>query len=211
MTRPRIKICGVTRAADAQLAVQLGADAIGFVVWEGSPRAVRARVAALIGEQLPPYVTRVGVVVNMSPSEVSTLARVGRFDAIQLHGDEDLDRFAALEPRLVRSVALETAEDVQRALDLPPAVTVIVDAADRQKKGGTGQRANWALAAELACARPVILAGGLTPSNVRAAVEQVKPWAVDVSSGVEASPGVKDPRLLEKFFRAVNGDPLAAD
>jgi phosphoribosylanthranilate isomerase len=211
MTRPRIKICGVTRASDAQLAVQFGADALGFVLWDGSPRAVRARVAALIGEQLPPYVTRVGVVVNLSASEVSTLARVGRFDAIQLHGDEDLDRYAALEARLIRSVALETAEDVQRALDLPPAVTVIVDAADRQKKGGTGQRANWALAAELARVRPVILAGGLTPSNVRQAIEQVKPWAVDVSSGVEASPGVKDPRLLESFFRAANGELRAAD
>jgi len=211
MTRPRIKICGVTRASDAHLAVQLGADALGFVLWDGSPRAVRARVAALIGEQLPPYVTRVGVVVDMSPSEVSTLARVGRFDAIQLHGDEDLDRYAALESRLVRSVALETAADVQRALDLPPAVTVIVDAADRQKKGGTGQRANWALAAEIARVRPVILAGGLTPSNVREAIEQVKPWAVDVSSGVEASPGLKDPRLLESFFRAANGEPRAAD
>jgi phosphoribosylanthranilate isomerase len=211
MTRPRIKICGVTRASDAHLAVQLGADALGFVLWDGSPRAVRARTAALIGEQLPPYVTRVGVVVDMSPSEVSTLARVGRFDAIQLHGDEDLDRYAALESRLVRSVALETAADVQRALDLPPAVTVIVDAADRQKKGGTGQRANWALAAEIARVRPVILAGGLTPSNVREAIEQVKPWAVDVSSGVEASPGLKDPRLLESFFRAANGEPRAAD
>ena len=211
MTRPRIKICGVTRAEDALLAVQLGADALGFVLWDGSPRAVRARVAAVIRERLPPYVTRVGVVVNMSPSEVSTLAKVGRFDAIQLHGDEDLDRYAALEPRLVRSVALETSADVQRALDLPPAVTVIVDAADRQKKGGTGHRANWSLAAELARIRPVILAGGLTPSNVREAIEQVSPWAVDVSSGVEASPGVKDPRLMESFFRAANGEPRAAD
>jgi phosphoribosylanthranilate isomerase len=204
MTRPRVKICGITRVEDAELAVALGADALGFVLWPQSPRAIRARAAARISERVPPFVARVGVVVDASPAEVITLTQVGHFDVIQLHGDEELERYAATPARLVKSVRAEKTDDVMRALALPPHVTPIVDAASRAARGGTGQRADWALAAEMARSRPVILAGGLTPENVRDAIEQVKPWAVDVSSGVEEAPGIKSPRRLKEFFRAID-------
>jgi phosphoribosylanthranilate isomerase len=203
MTRPRIKICGITRLEDAELAAALGADALGFVLWDQSPRAIRAREAAIIGERLPPFLTRVGVVVNASASEVVTAAEVGRFDVMQLHGEEDLERYAATPARLIKSVSAESPADVGRVLALPPEIMPIVDAVDRTSRGGTGRRANWAIAAQMARSRPVILAGGLTPENVREAIEQVRPWAIDVSSGVEDQPGVKSARRLRDFFRAV--------
>jgi phosphoribosylanthranilate isomerase len=205
MTRPRIKICGITRAADAQLAVELGADAVGFVLWPRSPRAITPVTAAHIAEGLPAFVTRVGVVVDMPPAELSAIASGGAFDAVQLHGDEIPSRYADVPLRLIKAVSVVTDADVERALALPASVTIIVDAADREKRGGTGQRASWTLAAAIARRRPVILAGGLTPENVGEAIERVKPWAVDVSSGVEETPGVKNPRLLEAFIRAVAG------
>ena len=204
MRRPRVKICGLTRVEDAMLAVELGADAVGFVLWAGSPRHVTARHAADIANRLPPFVTRVGVVVNMPPEDVTVAVRIAGFDAVQLHGDEVVNRYDVVPVRLIKVVAPETDADVTHALALPPNVTVLIDAAaDRQARGGTGQRANWVRAAQIARARRVVPAGGLTAETVAEAVGQVRPWAVDVSSGVEESPGVKSARRMEAFFAAV--------
>jgi phosphoribosylanthranilate isomerase len=151
----------------------------------------------------------VGVFVNASPDEVSHAVDAIGLDVAQLHGDEPVARYRHVASRLIKAVAAETSEDVQEALTLPPEVAVLVDAADRERRGGTGRTANWDRAADLAQARPIVLSGGLTAANIAAALRQVQPWGVDVSSGVEDAPGVKNPAKLREFFEAVrnaNGD-----
>ena len=203
MSPPRVKVCGLTRWEDAELAVRLGADAVGFVLWERSPRYVPPGLAGEIAARLPPLVTRVGVVVDMPAAQLSDAAREAGLDAVQLHGDESVAAYAKVPQRLIKAVTLESQEDVADALALPPGVTILVDAADRVHRGGTGRRANWRHAAAVARCRPVVLAGGLTAETVAEAIECVKPWAVDVSSGVEDSPGIKSARRMERFFEVV--------
>jgi phosphoribosylanthranilate isomerase len=199
----RVKICGLTRREDAALAVRHGASAVGLVFWPSSPRAVSIDQARAISSEVPLFVARVGVFVDATPREVERIARAVGLDAVQLHGDEDLAEYASVAARVIKAVRLESAADVDRAAALPPAVTLLVDAADRAKRGGTGTVANWDLAAALAARRPIMLAGGLDATNVGRAIARVRPWAVDVSSGVEARPGVKSPARLAAFFAAV--------
>jgi phosphoribosylanthranilate isomerase len=206
MMRPRVKVCGLTRLVDAELAVRLGADALGFVLWEGSPRHLSVAQAAAIARHVPAFVSRVGVVVNMPPAQVESARQTANLDVIQLHGEEAVREYAGVLGRLIKAVTLTAEEDVARAAALPAEVTVLIDARDPVRHGGTGQHANWAHAAELARLRPVILAGGLDAETVGAAVHQVRPWAVDVSSGVEAAPGIKSQRRMEAFFDAINSE-----
>lgn len=201
--RPRVKICGITGAEDAQQAVALGADALGFVFWPGSPRLVAPERARAIIAGLPPFIARVGVFVNASHDEVAEVIRVTNIDVVQLHGDESVGAFADLGVRLLRSVEVDTDEAVAEATRLPSAILPLVDASNRQMRGGTGQRADWSRAAIVASSRRIILAGGLDAANVGRAIAQVGPWAVDVSSGVEREPGVKDHDRLRDFFAAV--------
>lgn len=203
MTRTRVKVCGLTRAQDAALAVELGADAVGFVLWSRSPRAVDPDRASAIARAVPAFVARVGVFVNASPTDVRQTASTVGLDAVQLHGDESVADFAGAAPSVIKAVTVETEADVEAASALPPEVTVLVDAADCERRGGTGARANWAHAAELARRRPVILAGGLTAETVQEAIDRVHPWAIDVSSGVEERPGVKSADKLRAFFAAL--------
>lgn len=203
MPRPRVKVCGITRMEDAELAVRLGADALGFVLWDRSPRCLDAGAASAIASALPAFVTRVGVVVNQSVESVRSAVETIGLDVVQLHGDEAIDAYRPTARGLVRAMSIESAEDVVSALDTPADVTILADAADKTRRGGTGQRANWALAAEVARRRSLILAGGLTAENVAAAIDCVQPWGVDVSSGVEDAPGIKSTRKLEAFFDAV--------
>lgn len=201
--RTRIKICGLTRAEDAQLAVALGADAVGFVFWPGSPRVVTAEHVRSITATLPTLVTRVGVFVNMPVVEVARIVAMARLDVAQLHGEENPDDYRAVAARLIKGTTITDDEAMAAARALTLDVMPLVDAHDPTRRGGTGQRADWKRAAELARERPVILAGGLTPENVADAVRQVRPWGVDVSSGVETAPGVKGPDRLRAFFRAL--------
>lgn len=200
--RTRVKICGITRAEDALLAASAGADAIGFVLWPASPRATTT--SAVAGFDTPGALTaRVGVFVNASPEDVREAVRHARLTAVQLHGDEDVADYAHVGAPLIKAVSVEDDVDVARALALPEAVTVLVDAPDESKRGGTGRLANWARARQVSDRRPVILAGGLTASNIAAAIATVQPWAIDVSSGVEASPGVKSPARIRELFEAL--------
>lgn len=202
--KPRVKICGLTRHDDALLAVQLGAAAIGLVFWPSSPRVVSLDQARDVVRDLPKHVTRVGVFVNASPSEVASIVSAVNLDAIQLQGDEAIADYDSIPARIVRAMPLESEDDVAVASGLPSQVTVLVDAADRARRGGTGQRANWVHAAALAERRPIMLAGGLSADNVADAVRNVRPWAVDVSSGVEDAPGIKSADRLRAFFAAVH-------
>ncbi|MCC6988603.1 MAG: phosphoribosylanthranilate isomerase [Acidobacteria bacterium] len=207
-TRPRVKVCGITRREDAALAVSLGADALGFIFWARSPRAIVPAAARAIHAQLPPFVTRVGVFVNASPDEVAEATRVAGLDVVQLHGDEPVETYADVGARVMKVAALETMADVDRVLAWPLSVTPLVDAVDRDRRGGTGRVADWALAARVAVIRPIVLAGGLNADNVCEAVSRVRPWAVDVSSGVEDAPGLKSPTRLRAFFASLAAAPL---
>jgi phosphoribosylanthranilate isomerase len=203
MTRPRVKICGITREVDAQLAVELGADAIGFVFWPSSPRAIRPALAGSIARDLPGGVTRVGVFVDATPEFVTDVAREVRLDAAQLHGDEDVRSFAGCGVALLKAVALHDADAYANAAALPDTITVLVDAHAPVERGGTGLSADWAQAARLATSRPIVLAGGLHAGNVIDALERVRPWGIDVSSGVEDAPGVKNAAKMRALFATI--------
>ncbi|HXT69848.1 MAG TPA: phosphoribosylanthranilate isomerase [Vicinamibacterales bacterium] len=200
--RTRVKICGITRQVDAALATGSGADAIGFVLWKGSPRAISVESAARL-ETASPFVARVGVFVNQSPEEVAAAVQGARLSAVQLHGDEDPARYASVGAPVIKAVSLVDAGSVKAALSLPAAVTVLIDASDAVRRGGTGKTADWARARDVSRERPVILAGGISAANVRDAVEAVKPWAIDVSSGVESSPGIKSEERMKELFAAL--------
>ena len=199
-TRPRVKVCGITRREDAALAVALGADALGFIFWSRSPRAIAPEAARAVHERLPALVSRVGVFVDASPAEVAATVRAAGLDVVQLHGDEPIEAFAGLEARVMRVATLASDADVDRVIAWPSHVTPLVDAIDREKRGGTGRLADWTLAARVAGARPIMLAGGLVADNVGDAIARVRPWGVDVSSGVEDAPGIKSAARLEAFF-----------
>ena len=181
--RTRVKVCGITRAEDAGLAAAAGADAIGFVFWPRSPRAVTPGQAAAIWTA-GALIARVGVFVNESPAIVRDVVREARLTAVQLHGDETAADAASLRVPVFRSMTLEDAETLA---EWPDETTFLLDAADPVQRGGTGRTVDWGMAAEVAARRRVILAGGLTPVNVAEAIALVRPWGVDVSSGVEAS------------------------
>jgi len=199
-SRPRVKICGITRASDAALAVTLGADALGFIFWSRSPRAIAASEAGDIQATIPAFVTRVGVFVNASPDEVAAAVRAAGLDVVQLHGEEVIDDYRYVGARIVKVAALRDTQDADRVATWPADVMPMVDAIDRQRRGGTGVVADWPLAARLAAARPIVLAGGLKAANVGQALAVVKPWGIDVSSGVEEAPGIKSPDRLREFF-----------
>lgn len=202
---PRVKICGVTRREDAMLAAALGASAIGFVLWPDSPRYVLpSRVRAIVTD-LPPFVTAVGVFVDQPPEAIAEIAAEAGLTAIQLHGREDARKFRHLPWPIIKAVAVRRGVRPAALLDVPAGIPVLLDAFDPERLGGTGQSIDWQVAASIAVERPVILSGGLRPENVATAIASVAPIAVDVSSGVECTPGVKDPAKLRAFFDAVGG------
>lgn len=192
-----LKICGITRLEDAETAVAHGATALGFVFWSKSPRSVTPQQAAAIVSAVPGSVATVGVFVNESMPEVARIAKEVGLSMVQLHGDERADEAAALPLPVVRALTLE---DADACAAWPADTTFLVDAADRVRRGGTGQKVDWIGARALAARRRIILAGGLTPDNVAQAIDEVHPYGVDVSSGVEATPGVKDSSKVAAFL-----------
>lgn len=201
--RPGVKICGVTRAEDAALAADLGACAVGFVFWPGSPRFIDPYRARRIVRALPPCVSPVGVFVDQPLDYVAGVAGLLSLGAVQLHGSEAIEPFAATGHRLIKAVPVNGAFTVEALRAIPPGVTVLLDAHDPVRRGGTGRTIDWSLAAAAAATRRVILSGGLTPGNVAAAAGQVRPYMIDVSSGVETRPGIKDPGALRALFAAL--------
>jgi phosphoribosylanthranilate isomerase len=192
-----IKICGITREADAGLAVSLGANALGFVLWPKSPRhAEFARVKAITAT-LPPFVTPVGVFVDPTADEIARGAQSG-VRLAQIHGRVPV----GCTLPVLRALHLGDYPDGLDA-EVGPLETILLDAHDPVLQGGTGRTVDFARAASVAARRRVVLAGGLTPANVREAIGTVRPYAVDVASGVEAEPGIKDPAKLRAFIEAV--------
>jgi phosphoribosylanthranilate isomerase len=196
----RVKICGITRLEDAQLAGSLGAWAVGFVFWSSSPRAVSAATARAIVRELPPWVTAVGVFVNERADRMRAVAAEVGLGVVQLHGDETPRIVEDLPGRVIKAVTLDGAGSLD---EWPARVVPLIDAHDTARRGGTGQTVDWARAAAIARVRPVVLAGGITPANVAEALRTVAPAAIDVSSGVESSPGIKDAVRMRALFDAI--------
>ncbi len=192
-----VKICGITRLEDAEAAVKYGASALGFVFWPSSPRAIDPYRALAIARALPAFVTTVGVFVNQPVEYVNAVAGLVGLGAVQLHGDETPPFAGAVKRPVIKAVSAVSDEAMTR---WGPAVVLLVDAHDPVRRGGTGVPADWDAASALARRRPIVLAGGLTPENVVDAVARVRPHGVDVSSGVERSPGIKDHDRLARFF-----------
>lgn len=209
----QVKICGITSVADARLAQQAGADAIGLNFYRESPRFVAApaaaRIAAAVGDQL----TVVGVFVNCGAAQIARMAEQVPLDAIQLHGDEPPELLCALAPRpVIRAFRLRDDDvpavleylEISRGLEKPPSA-ILIDAFEKGSFGGTGKTANWEKSrtlAKLAAPCPLLLAGGLTPENVQDAIRAVGCHGVDVASGVESQPGRKDEVKTKQFVSA---------
>jgi phosphoribosylanthranilate isomerase len=208
-----VKLCGTTRLEDAELAAELGAWAIGFILWPGSKRFVEPAMAAGIARAVRRRVELVGVFVNPTLDEVVRLAEGVGLTHVQLHGDEG--------PSFCTAVAERTGARVIKALGIGSGADIrdaqrfhtdfhLLDAAAGAAYGGTGRTWDWALAAQRRSKVPLILSGGLTPDNVAEGIAAVGPWAVDVASGVEAAPGIKDPAKVEAFIAAAEASGVPA-
>jgi phosphoribosylanthranilate isomerase len=201
----RVKVCGITRLEDAELAASLGAWAIGFILWPGSKRAADPAVAAGIARAVRRRVEPVGVFVNASLDEIAHAADAIGLSHIQLHGDEG-PAFCAEAGRrtgcrVIKAARVASGADLQ-ALERFRVDFHLLDTAAQGAYGGTGRSWDWELAAHRRSKVPAILSGGLTPENVAEGIATVRPYAVDVASGVEASPGIKDPAKVEAFLAA---------
>lgn len=196
----RVKICGITNPEDALTAVAAGADALGFVFYPPSPRHVTPERATEIIRVLPPFVQTVGLFVNEALATINALADQCGLDIIQLHGEESPDYCAAVNRRIIKAFRVKDAASIATMAEYP-AAAYLLDTWSPTSHGGTGMTFNWDLAAQATASHQIILAGGLTPDNVGNAVRQVRPYAVDVSSGVESAPGRKDPHLVQQFIR----------
>ena len=198
-----VKICGITRIEDASLAVELGASALGFVFWPGSPRYIRPSRAAEIVAAIPARVASIGVFVDQTRNFVWNAAEQVGLTALQLHGTESVAFCAALPRPVIKSVPVGEDFSLEAVMEIPRSITILLDAHDPVKRGGTGVTIDWTTAAAVAWRRPVFLSGGLTPDNIQEAIARVNPHAVDISSGVESAPGIKDPVKLRALFEAI--------
>ncbi len=209
----RVKICGITRPEDAELAASLGAWALGFILWPQSKRPADPAVAAGIARALRRRVELVGVFVNPTLDEVVQAAETIGLTYVQLHGDEGPAFCTAVAERtgtrVIKALRIGSGADI-RAAERYHTDLHLLDAAAGAAYGGTGRTWDWDLVARRHSKVPLVLSGGLTPDNVAEAVAAVRPWAVDVSSGVESAPGIKDPAKLEAFFAAVQGTAVAS-
>jgi phosphoribosylanthranilate isomerase len=199
----RIKICGITRSEDALVCAQAGVDAIGLVFYPPSPRHVVAAQAAMIARAMPPFVTTVGLFVNPAAEQVEAVLNEVHLDVLQFHGDEPPEFCAGFGVPYLKAIRVKAGVDlVQCAIRYQEAQGLLLDAYVEGTPGGTGQSFDWELI-PTGLPLPVILSGGLEPANIVDAIRRVRPWAVDVSSGVEASKGIKDAAKIAAFIEGV--------
>lgn len=206
---PRIKICGITRHTDAQMAARLGADAVGFVLAD-SPRRMEPHRVRQIRLSLPPVVRAVGVFVDEEPEFVAQMATFCGFDWVQLHGHETPDYCNAVGFKPLKAIRVKDKHSIKTMAAYQDCVAgFVLDTYVEGQQGGTGKTFDWTLAKRAKQYGPILLSGGLTPDDVRQAIKQVGPHGVDVSSGVESAPGIKDHQKLRRFVaeaRAEMGD-----
>lgn len=202
MERTRVKICGITSVADGLAAAEAGADMVGLMFYEQSPRYITLRRAVEIARELPPFVARVGVFANPAETDVSRAIAECGVSLLQFHGDETSEFCTQFGIMSVKALRMRNAESLAQ-LERFHTDAFLLDAYSKSGLGGTGETFNWDLAVEARkFGKPIFLAGGLTPENVAAAVTQVRPFAVDVSSGVESAPGKKDADKMRAFIAA---------
>ena len=205
MTAVRVKICGITRVEDALAAAAAGADAIGLVFYANSPRAVGIEQAQAIIAALPPFVTTVGLFVDIQRDELRRILASVPLDLLQVHGDESVEQCEGFGRPYIKALRVKAGDDIIAEVSrYPGASGILLDTYVEGVPGGTGKAFDWSLVPEK-LSKPVILAGGLRPDNVAEAVRQVRPYAVDVSGGVEAGKGIKDAERVAAFIRAARG------
>lgn len=205
MKRTRVKVCGITRVEDAQAAIDAGADAIGLVFYEPSPRNVRIEQAREIAASVSAFVSVVALFVNADAQYVQDVLNSVRIDLLQFHGDEENDFCSQFQRPFIKAQRVrETSDVVASCVRFPDALAILLDSYKPGVPGGTGESFDWSLIPE-SQKKPLILAGGLTPENVASAIKQVQPFAVDVSGGVEQSKGIKDPAKIDAFLSEVYG------
>ncbi|HLA32681.1 MAG TPA: phosphoribosylanthranilate isomerase [Pseudomonas sp.] len=203
MSAVRSKICGITRIEDALLAAEAGADAIGLVFYAKSPRAVDVRQARAIIAALPPFVTTVGLFVDASSCELGEILDAVPLDLLQFHGDESPAFCDGFRRPYIKALRVKPGDDIAARVEAyKDAAGILLDTYVPGIPGGTGEAFDWSLVPQ-GLSKPIILAGGLTAENVAEAIKQVRPYAVDVSGGVEASKGIKDAEKIRAFMRAV--------
>jgi len=211
--RTRVKMCGTTRLEDALVAVDGGVDALGFIFYSKSPRYIAPDKAARIIDRLPPFVDRVGVFVNATIDEVAAAAAAG-LSALQLHGNESVEYCRELRQKLPSCWLIKAFRvgDKSRPDHFSPYNTCVdaflLDTYVQGASGGTGRIFDWSIIEQLQLQRPILLAGGLSPENVLAAITAVHPYAVDINSGVELQPGVKDHTRLKNLLRLIHQTAL---
>jgi len=195
----RVKICGITRSEDLHAACKAGADALGFVFYAKSPRCLRIEQATALVAQLPPFVQSVGLFVDAEPAFVEAVLKAVPLDLLQFHGNETPAQCGAFGRPYLKAVRMRPDTDlVKYCADFHDARALLLDAYVPGIPGGTGERFDWGLI-PAGLPKPIVLSGGLNPDNVALAVQSVRPWAVDVSSGVEAAPGIKDAARVAAF------------
>jgi phosphoribosylanthranilate isomerase len=200
----RVKICGLTRHEDIDAAIKCGADALGFVFYDPSPRSLSVERAVELVSRVPAFVSVVGLFVNPSDQEVEAVLDRVPLDLLQFHGDEPADFCSSFSRRWVKAIRVRESGQIERAFEeYRDSAGLLVDAWDPERYGGTGKVFNWDLIPE-SRPLPLILAGGLSSDNVFDAVKQVKPWAVDVSGGVEQDKGIKDIQKISHFIKEVH-------
>ena len=200
MSEVRVKICGMTRSVDVQAAIRAGADALGFVFASRSKRVLDKPLAAELVAQVPAFISRVGLFMDQDSIEVKRILKQVPLNLLQFHGNEDADYCRQFGLPYIKAVSMVSDQAMVRAVnDYSDAAALLLDSHAPGGVGGTGAVFDWSLIP--AVSLPIVLAGGLTPGNVRQAVKQVKPWAVDVSSGVEDSPGIKNDELMRVFIK----------
>ena len=204
MNNVAVKICGITNYEDAAIAVELGATALGFIFTD-SPRQITPQTARDIIHAIPPFVKTVGVFVNEGPAEIKEIVHNCGLDLVQLHGDESPDNCQALMPRAIKALRIKDTSSFQSSLAYKGKVkALLLDTYAKDKAGGTGMTFDWRLAIKIKeLGIPIILAGGLDPSNIDDAIRTVKPYAVDVNSGVEECPGKKSHLLMKNLMKKV--------
>ena len=196
----KIKVCGMTSLEDTLVAVDAGADAVGFIFYKKSPRSVTIKTVCEIVDGLPPFVDAIGIFVNESAEQINKIADRCKLDRVQLHGDETPAFCKKIRRRVIKAIRVKDIQSLKKLSDFPVS-GFLLDTFSEEQRGGTGKVFDWNLVHPAKKYGTVILAGGLTPNNVRQAIHRVKPYGVDVCSGVESLPGIKDHKKVKAFIK----------
>ena len=204
-TQVKVKICGMTNLKDVKVAVDGGVDAVGFIFYKKSPRSVTMKVVREIVLELPPFVDSVGVFVNETAEQINKIADHCKLDRVQLHGDESPAFCKKIRRRVIKAIRVKDIQSLKKLSDYPVS-SFLLDTFSEDQYGGTGRVFDWNLAYPAKKYGPIILAGGLTPINVHQAIQRIQPYGVDVCSGVESQPGIKDHKKMKAFLKNVKAE-----